>query len=35
MCDRSYLLETGRIVSHGTGQEMLDNPHIRKAYLGG
>ena len=35
MCDRSYLLETGRIVSHGTGREMLDNPHIRKAYLGG
>ncbi len=35
MCDRSYLLETGRIVQHGTGSEMLANPHIRKAYLGG
>jgi branched-chain amino acid transport system ATP-binding protein len=35
MCDRSYLLETGRIVQHGTGREMLANPHIRKAYLGG
>ena len=35
MCDRSYLLETGRIVGHGTGREMLANPHIRQAYLGG
>ncbi|MSO85313.1 MAG: ABC transporter ATP-binding protein [Rhodospirillales bacterium] len=35
MCDRSYLLETGRIVQHGTGDEMLANPHIQKAYLGG
>jgi branched-chain amino acid transport system ATP-binding protein len=35
MCDRSYLLETGRIVQHGTGPEMLANAHIRKAYLGG
>ncbi|MCC7015800.1 MAG: ABC transporter ATP-binding protein [Rhodospirillales bacterium] len=35
MCDRSYLLETGRIVQHGSGSEMLANPHIRKAYLGG
>ena len=35
MCDRSYLLETGRIVQHGTGREMLANPHIQKAYLGG
>ena len=35
MCDRSYLLETGRIVQHGSVQEMLANPHIRKAYLGG
>ena len=35
MCDRSYLLETGRIVQHGTGSEMLANPHIQKAYLGG
>ena len=35
LCDRSYLLETGRIVQHGTGNEMLANPHIQKAYLGG
>jgi branched-chain amino acid transport system ATP-binding protein len=35
MCDRAYLLETGRIVQHGSGVDMLANPHIRAAYLGG
>jgi branched-chain amino acid transport system ATP-binding protein len=35
MCDRSYLLETGQVVQHGTGVAMLANPHIRAAYLGG
>jgi len=35
MCDRSYLLETGRVVQFGTGQEMLGDPHVRRAYLGG
>lgn len=35
MCDRSYLLETGRVVQFGTGQQMLGDPHVRRAYLGG
>lgn len=35
MCDRAYLLENGRIVTHGTASEMLANQDIRKAYLGG
>ncbi|CAM4385462.1 ABC transporter ATP-binding protein [Bordetella muralis] len=35
LCDRSYLLETGRVVFHGSAQQMLNNPDIRKAYLGG
>jgi branched-chain amino acid transport system ATP-binding protein len=35
MCDRAYLLENGRNVTHGTAAEMLGNPDIRKAYLGG
>jgi branched-chain amino acid transport system ATP-binding protein len=34
MCDRAYLLETGQMVQHGAGREMLENPHIRRAYLG-
>ncbi len=32
---RGYVLETGRIVLSGTGQELLDNPLVQSAYLGG
>ncbi|MGC3987993.1 MAG: ABC transporter ATP-binding protein [Pseudorhodoferax sp.] len=35
MCDRAYLLTNGRIVSQGTGAEMLANEGVRAAYLGG
>lgn len=32
---RGYALETGRIVLTGTGRELLDNPRVQSAYLGG
>ena len=35
MCDRAYLLETGRVVHQGGAAEMIANPDIRRAYLGG
>jgi branched-chain amino acid transport system ATP-binding protein len=35
MCDRCYLLETGRVIQFGTGEQMLDDAHVRRAYLGG
>ncbi len=35
MADRAYLLESGEMVLEGTGQELLKNPHVKKAYLGG
>ncbi|BDG09812.1 ABC transporter ATP-binding protein [Anaeromyxobacter paludicola] len=31
---RAYVLETGEVVMQGTGQELLDSPEVRKAYLG-
>jgi branched-chain amino acid transport system ATP-binding protein len=31
---RAYVLEEGRIVSSGTPAELLEQPHIRSAYLG-
>ncbi len=31
---RGYVLENGRVALGGTGQELLENPHIRKTYLG-
>ena len=34
LCDRGYVLENGRIVMEGSGRELRDNPHVRKAYLG-
>lgn len=33
-CDRAYVLENGRIVLTGQGKELLDNEHVREAYLG-
>lgn len=35
IADRGYVLETGRIVTSGTGAELLTSPDIKKAYLGG
>ncbi len=34
LCDYAYVLENGKIVLEGQGQELLSNPAIRKAYLG-
>jgi len=31
---RAYVLETGRIVKEGTGQDLLHDPAVREAYLG-
>jgi branched-chain amino acid transport system ATP-binding protein len=31
---RAYVLEQGRIVLEGTGQELLGNTHVQEAYLG-
>ncbi len=31
---RGYVLENGQIVLSGIGKELLENPHIRKTYLG-
>lgn len=34
IADRAYVLENGRIVSEGKSRELLQNDHIKKAYLG-
>ena len=35
IADRGYVLETGKIVLSGTGQDLLESDEVRKAYLGG
>ena len=35
IADRAYVLETGKIVMSGTGEELLKSEDIKKAYLGG
>jgi branched-chain amino acid transport system ATP-binding protein len=32
--DRAFVVENGEVVLQGTGPEMLENDHVRKAYLG-
>ena len=35
LSDRAYVMEQGSVTLTGTGQELLGNPHVQRAYLGG
>jgi len=35
LSDRAYVLETGRVVKSARGADLLDDPQVRAAYLGG
>jgi branched-chain amino acid transport system ATP-binding protein len=35
LSDRCYVMEQGRVTLTGTGQALLGDPHVQKAYLGG
>ena len=35
LCDRAYVLESGEVVLQGSGAELLEDPTVRAAYLGG
>ena len=32
---RAYVMETGKVTLSGTGEELLHNDDVRRAYLGG
>jgi len=34
MCNRACVLENGRIVLQGSGQDLMDSEHVKEAYLG-
>jgi branched-chain amino acid transport system ATP-binding protein len=34
MCNRAYVLENGKIVLEGAGKTLMDNDHVKEAYLG-
>ncbi len=34
IADRAYVLENGRVVLEGTGQALLNDQHVKMAYLG-
>ena len=34
IADRGYVMETGRVVLEGAGQDLLNDPKVRAAYLG-
>lgn len=33
--DRGYVLSTGEIIAQGSSEELMNNPEVQKAYLGG
>jgi branched-chain amino acid transport system ATP-binding protein len=35
MCDRAYLLQSGTVRLSGTEKQLLNEPHVKSAYLGG
>jgi branched-chain amino acid transport system ATP-binding protein len=35
IAERAYVLENGRVVLQGSGRELLDEPRVQEAYLGG
>jgi len=35
LCDRAYVLESGEVSLHGPGEDLLNDPHVQQAYLGG
>ncbi len=34
ICQRSYILKDGGVIAEGTTEELLENPDVRRAYLG-
>jgi lipopolysaccharide export system ATP-binding protein len=34
ICDRAYIISDGTVLAEGTPQDIVDNPQVRRVYLG-
>jgi lipopolysaccharide export system ATP-binding protein len=34
ICDRAYIISEGSVLAEGTPAEIIDDPQVRKVYLG-
>jgi lipopolysaccharide export system ATP-binding protein len=34
ICDRAYIIHSGQVIAHGSPEELVKNPEVRKVYLG-
>ncbi len=34
ICDHAYIISEGTVLTHGTPQDIVDNPEVRRVYLG-
>jgi lipopolysaccharide export system ATP-binding protein len=34
ICDHAYIISEGRVLARGTPAEIVDNPDVRRVYLG-
>jgi lipopolysaccharide export system ATP-binding protein len=34
ICDRAYIMHLGKIIAHGSQQEILSDENVRRVYLG-
>lgn len=34
VCDRAYVMETGKVVLSGPGRDLIANPYVKEVYLG-
>ena len=34
ICDQAFIISEGTVLTHGTPQDIVENPEVRRVYLG-